>query len=271
MKAKRDLRNCLVQYRGGGYDGCIWEWNYFFIDGDGQFNNIFSSGHNGIKEESQLEDFDFDDKNVYIYDLTDKKQADEFIKETNEQDVVRISKILYDDFDINLIGTCEECGTEFALYDAHHSGYTGNGGIGIINTGIVCSDCYYTGTCVECEEYVTPKEITYLENEDKSLCEYCLQDFLHDEVPPELINKILFETSDFDLEKVKAALNRKVGRKVLDNLLTWEDLEKFASENDCEFKPLDSRSEKLWGFFKPDYQLPNPNQIELELYPEYIF
>lgn len=27
--------NILVQYQGGGYDGCIWEWNYFYIDKQG--------------------------------------------------------------------------------------------------------------------------------------------------------------------------------------------------------------------------------------------
>ncbi len=265
MKSKRDLRNCLVQYQGGGYDGCIWEWNYSFIDGDGQFNNIFSSGHNGIKEESQLEDFDFDDKHVYIYDLTDKKQADEFVKESNADNVLMVARVLYDDFDFNLIGTCEECGTEFALYDAHHSGYKGDSGIGVINTGVVCSDCYYSGICEECNEYVGQDDITYLEDEEKALCEDCLQDFLHDEIPTELINKILFENSDFDLDEVKAHLKNQIREKVLDNLLTWDDLENLALENDCEFKPLDSHNEKLWGFFRGDYQLPNPNQIELEL------
>ena len=41
-------KNVLVQYDGGGYDGCIWEWNYFYIDTDGGFHDIASSGTGGI-------------------------------------------------------------------------------------------------------------------------------------------------------------------------------------------------------------------------------
>ncbi len=40
--------NILVEYKGGGYSGCIWEWNYFYIDKQGVFHDVFSSGRAGI-------------------------------------------------------------------------------------------------------------------------------------------------------------------------------------------------------------------------------
>lgn len=39
--------NILCQYQGGGYDGCFWEWNYFYIDKQGGFHNIAASGRAG--------------------------------------------------------------------------------------------------------------------------------------------------------------------------------------------------------------------------------
>lgn len=263
MNSKKDLRNCLVQYQGGGYDGCFWEWNYFFIDEDGEFNDIFSSGRNGVKNEKKFKNFDWEQSGVYIYNLTDEKQAEELVKETNEDNILMLARVLYDDFDFNLIGTCDECKREFSLYDAHHSGYEGNGGIGVIYTGVVCSDCYFSGICDDCNEYVGQDDITYLEEESKALCSYCIQSHLNEALPPQLINKILFENSDFDLGEVKAHLRNQIREKLLDTLLTWEDLENFAHENDCEFKALDSHNEKLWGYFKVDYQFPNPNQLSL--------
>lgn len=37
----------LVEYQGGGYEGCFWEWNYFLIS-SGQFYNLHATGRKGI-------------------------------------------------------------------------------------------------------------------------------------------------------------------------------------------------------------------------------
>ena len=42
-------RNSLVQYKGGGYDGCFWEHNYAWIDARGHFHDIYSSGYKGCR------------------------------------------------------------------------------------------------------------------------------------------------------------------------------------------------------------------------------
>jgi hypothetical protein len=60
----RKLRNVLVEYQGGGYDGCFWEWNYAFIDSRGVFHDIFSSGRSGCKTLEALQGYMADaDKN----------------------------------------------------------------------------------------------------------------------------------------------------------------------------------------------------------------
>ena len=35
--------NTIVQYKGGGYDGCFWEHNYDYFDGEGHFHCIGSA------------------------------------------------------------------------------------------------------------------------------------------------------------------------------------------------------------------------------------
>lgn len=49
-----DLKSVVVSYQGGGYDGCVWEWNYAFLDKEGGFHSIFSSGVFGCRDEASL-------------------------------------------------------------------------------------------------------------------------------------------------------------------------------------------------------------------------
>ena len=37
----------IVQYKGGGYDGCFWEWNYAYYDRNGVFHSLYHSGRSG--------------------------------------------------------------------------------------------------------------------------------------------------------------------------------------------------------------------------------
>ena len=72
----------LVQYQGGGYDGCFWEWNFFYLDGD-KFHDIYSSGRAGITtKEKALELLESED-NFYTYNLDDKKDLRETSVEIN--------------------------------------------------------------------------------------------------------------------------------------------------------------------------------------------
>ena len=48
-------RNSLIQYKGGGYDGCFWEWNYAWFDARGHFHDIYSSGYKGCDTLDEVE------------------------------------------------------------------------------------------------------------------------------------------------------------------------------------------------------------------------
>jgi hypothetical protein len=79
----RIMRNKLIQYKGGGYDGCFWEWNFCLFDGRGKFHNLKSTGRNGIKTALEAKELIKDKRKIYIYDLKSKKSLKEFRDETN--------------------------------------------------------------------------------------------------------------------------------------------------------------------------------------------
>ena len=76
---KRLKRNCLYQYQGGGYDGCIWEWNFFLMNNKGKFIDLFSSGFAGIDTKQKAIDYINDNRNeinndYYIINLKNKNE-----------------------------------------------------------------------------------------------------------------------------------------------------------------------------------------------------
>lgn len=50
----QSLKNVLIVYRGGGYDGCFWEPNVAFFDSEEIFYDILSTGCNGCKTINQV-------------------------------------------------------------------------------------------------------------------------------------------------------------------------------------------------------------------------
>jgi hypothetical protein len=107
----KTLRNVLIQYKGGGYDGCFWEWNFFMFDGRGKFHNLMSTGRMGIKTAEEAKTLIKANEDLYKYNLKSKKAIREFSTETNPRlvDVIGTK--------INLIykkpivsWECDECG-----------------------------------------------------------------------------------------------------------------------------------------------------------------
>lgn len=184
----KKLKNLLVQYKGGGYDGCFWEWNYFMFDGRGKFHNLGSSGRKGITTRQGAIDLlaKKDDKRLFIstrkefykYSLTNKKQVREFIKESSEEHVLqvalRLNDIVPESKKIKI--TCPDCGDKIAvskkIHDAYpqflFTGYKGNGGVGIQHLGMVCTDCYGAKCCGYCGEYDDQLN-------DEGHCEHCAE------------------------------------------------------------------------------------------------
>lgn len=90
--------------------------------------------------------------------------------------------------------TCVQCetvleGTGESCMEPIHTGYSGNGGVGIFMHGAICYDCYTRGSCSLCEElYSSPHDIYSEEcaEHGADICDICLYDIFrgavsHDE------------------------------------------------------------------------------------------
>ena len=148
--------NILVCYEGGGYDGCIWEWNYFYIDKQGTFHDIQSSGSAGIDNlKDALALIEQDETHTYIYDLSSEQDIKTFSKESNAAHVTGVLQWFEDNPDtgVEFFAVCSACEQKMANCDD----------IALIvvaeSDSLLCPDCYYAGECCCCESYVGDTEI----------------------------------------------------------------------------------------------------------------
>lgn len=170
-----NFKNLLVQYKGGGWDGCFWEWNYFMFDSNGKWQNIIHNGRKGIDNaKDALELLNDASKNdwptrpdYYTYDLGNKESIEEFQNECSEEHIFGVVTIVnHITKSKTMYWTCDSCEEKqypsakspkmVDVYDGymHHTGYHGNGGISVQMDGAVCSDCYCNNSCGHCGEYV---------------------------------------------------------------------------------------------------------------------
>lgn len=162
MKKRTVFKNLLVQYKGGGYDGCHWEWNFFLFDEAGQFHDVGSSGRRAIKTRevavallNQPDDVERSWHYVefYEYRLNVKKDRREFVSENAASNVAGVTRKVNDIYGRDLMTwTCNACENE-STGEMFHSGYRGNGGVGVTMMGQLCEDCYCSGICPHCGEY----------------------------------------------------------------------------------------------------------------------
>lgn len=183
-------KNILVQYDGGGYDGCIWEWNYFYIDKQGTFENISASGTGGITDAKRAAELLENNGNsfsnrVFVYRLDNEKDMKSFAIETACPHVLGVIRWFnnYNSPDAEPFAICSECGRkvvdadEIHLIDIH-----GCGGIMSTADNLLCYECYGAGVCGCCDEYVGTDDVIYLggeysfEDEDMSIAAKALLD-----------------------------------------------------------------------------------------------
>jgi len=132
--------NILVQYQGGGYDGCFWEWNYFYIDKAGTFHDIQSSGRAGIDNMQDAQELIEQDKSgTYVYDLNNEQDIITF---SNESHSIHITGVLrwfndYNDSEIEFFAVCSAC--ECHIMDIDDCVIEGK--------GLFCYECYSIGLC----------------------------------------------------------------------------------------------------------------------------
>jgi hypothetical protein len=164
-----DAPNTLITYKGGGYSGCVWEWNFAYIDRMGQFHDIYSSGVMGCPTFKKLEEQyarrprDFD---VYAFDRPEECKA--FVDNEAIHWVLGVAQwfaSMHFPDPPAIKETCPECGQEYNLIsastDPDESNFVGTkvgcaGGVELQFKAFVCRECFESHTCSRCHEYVGP-------------------------------------------------------------------------------------------------------------------
>lgn len=139
------MKRTLVQYQGGGYSGCFWEWNFFYFDRDGKFHNIFSSGREGVQNETEALKV-LDKSSTYKY--LDYREADkqDFATKTHSALVKMVIQWFEDmNIDCPFYAICEDCGEK--IYEAENIILDESG------TELRCYECYALGSCGYCRAF----------------------------------------------------------------------------------------------------------------------
>ena len=130
--------NTLVAYKGGGYDGCFWEWNYAYIDKSGEFHSIFASGRNGCDNREELENcedpYDFD-----LYDMGNAEDRRRFGSEEGVRGTVLCARWFAENTDTRIKAKCDRCGCQTdVLGHGSWGDYAGEGGTSYFPQHIFC-------------------------------------------------------------------------------------------------------------------------------------
>lgn len=135
--------NTLIAYHGGGYDGCIFEWNYAFIDDEGTFHDVFSSGVMGQHSLPDLQSYLSGQPATDVYDFSKVKDRLRF---TTRESVVGVLRVIayfrHMPNPPEFPAMCRRCEKPCSAYDAFASGPHNVGGINIGFYGFVCEDCW---------------------------------------------------------------------------------------------------------------------------------
>jgi hypothetical protein len=113
-----NTREALIVYQGGGYDGCIYEWNWGWIDENGEFTSWFHSGSLGCKDLNQLKSkiryATLRSDKFFVYESNLQDWVD-FVDKFNPGIVIKVAKKLVSEH-IILISSCNECKKEMPIH-----------------------------------------------------------------------------------------------------------------------------------------------------------
>jgi len=234
------MKDTIVAYEGGGWDGCIWEPNFAFFDKDGVLHDAGSSGRAGLFKNGKPQ------QAQTVEDLGKLVESEEWAKETSPSfypftdegvremfDKYRVDFCLYVIKKINVdMGTDQgvPCGVCKEMVDPCDcllpDGWSrGDGGIGTIHELAVCSDCYCTWECVKCNEFAGEGGI-----DGNCLCECCAK-AVRESIPEVEVLELAIAKGKRQLEEL-IALNPSKADKYR------EDHKKAAEEMENEIHDL---------------------------------
>lgn len=173
------FKNVLVQYQGGGYSGCFWEWNAAYFDENGVFHSLWASGSLGCETIDDLADIERRGycMDVFCIDLDDQVSVDTFAKETNAQFVNACAITIAKQFQIGMEAPCPICGLRVDLSeDMELINDQGEGGLAHSHHDWICHDCHSNGSCSYCGEYYGQDYKEWVEDDHYGqLCPSCAE------------------------------------------------------------------------------------------------
>lgn len=190
MKTKRQLRklpkNKVVCYKGGGYDGCFWEYNFAYTDKNGEFHDVFSSGYKAITDAKMLlEELNNETDGLEVYDMNDEEDRQRMTTAESVFNAMRIASFFakHPEFEVEIKLLCSCCEEWVKPEACHAEGIHGCGGIMLAASDIVCPDCYSSHSCEYCSEYYENGLVSEIKTDDGetielngSACVYCADD-----------------------------------------------------------------------------------------------
>lgn len=166
----------ILIFKGGGYDGCIWEWNaLFFTKGKLDEDQPAVSGRSGeaavavVKANGTYKGVrDIVGGGGYtwgngrpdqIHIVRNEDEWKEFCKEFNAGFVRNVAKHCQYDM------LCDKCKGMFSPDEIVHTGYRGDGGIGVQFDDNLCTECADEAHDEYVEKYVWP-HLSYKEKKE---------------------------------------------------------------------------------------------------------
>lgn len=234
------MKSTLIMYKGGGYDGCFWEWNFALWDENGEFEPLLTTGNAGCSQEHDLLELMLRSKrcgNFYAAALDDNligtaitskmikkrlkaigwwrdslrviikiepvhlESLESFATETNEGLIKQIAGDVRDITGTEIPVKCDYCDELGPATEASNTGCSGAGGLATKFTGWICDNCRSANTCNCCGELQT-REYRFVDTDGGDYCGECA-----------LLQKIITEEEYEELEK-KAESN---GSRTLGN------------------------------------------------------
>lgn len=251
------MKNILITYQGGGYDGCIWEWNFCLFDKNGEFHDIYSSGVSGCDTEKKIIDFINDEHEIkhgtfQFWNLSKKEFG--FTNTLMGGIVVElVNKLNRDFWDYDLISNevtfkCDKCKNDVPnmVGDRISCNPVGCGGIVIMNDTKLCDECHSLDTCFKCKEYETGSHETMTDN---GYCKYCYGD---DENLDVITCKDYDDYDELEIDKEYKVFEYHRNK---DNILTDITIVMGKWNDELEKYPVE--------LFNVSYGVINPNQVNL--------
>jgi len=227
------MKNKLMIYQGGGYDGCFWEWNAGYFDAEGEWCSLHNSGHAGI-EDGNLDKAlamakklkDGTEKGDLI-PLTAVKRLREFNESYAPQLVVRVVDDLHCELtDCKAMVTCDDCGEIIPVEElgsVRFVDYRSNGGCSYNPTKKLCDDCFDSKVCRDCCERMPSDELYDSEPLYDGRCfAHAVRNLAEQPSPP--------DTSDLPDELVATVADWREFGRLTDLKAPWQDLQKIETE-----------------------------------------